>query len=503
MWLVHEASKPTAVLARAGQDQNLWRKWQGRYGHSHPWLFDWLYDFRASVPPEAKGGPVPTALMAAFREAATVNAIAAAARRDTAAVKSTNPRAGKAHVPVPLIFSWLEKYERVPWVRRWLLRGEDPPAGVVVASVEQIRHCRAVWDYTGHCRAAGTKAHHTYTRWLEFKTFPDLGWLRWLLGDEPPDGCFVIPPSFQKLREELCQGAVCDAANVDRSTLPEWRKNSALTAALQAIQDAVAQGKSITGPGPWDGLHPRTRNNMVAYARAATIAAARERVTLDDGKAGLSEQQYGEVLRRAQARGCKEELLAYLAVQNEPHGDRWKNWAKVGPITPKLFIATPAMLAFRRAAQKAMSQWPTNQQALRALPGFEEWLADWTSPPPWRDKRKSLPRSYGNPTEQSLPAAARESALITAEEKQRPRWDAQRRQLWVGRILVRQYDRQAGNQQALLQAFEDALWSASVPSPLARGLLPQTIKDLNRTLKKSPLRFALNNKGASATWGLR
>jgi transcriptional regulator with XRE-family HTH domain len=85
----------------------------------------------------------------------------------------------------------------------------------------------------------------------------------------------------------------------------------------------------------------------------------------------------------------------------------------------------------------------------------------------------------------------------------KPRWDGVAQTLWFGEVLVRRYDRGKGNQVVLLQAFEQAGWPQTIPSPLDRETLAQTVKDLNRTLKGAPIRFGRDGKGKLASWRRR
>ena len=60
LWIVHEASKPTAILKRAELRPGCWGKWQLKYGRSMPWVFEWLYNNDADLPGAAMGKLTPT-----------------------------------------------------------------------------------------------------------------------------------------------------------------------------------------------------------------------------------------------------------------------------------------------------------------------------------------------------------------------------------------------------------------------------------------------------------
>src|SRR5207248_402860 len=128
----------------------------------------------------------------------------------------------------------------------------------------------------------------------------------------------------------------------------------------------------------------------------------------------------------------------------------------------------------------------------------------WTTPH-WPRNQRYLPEradssgatasAAGDHGEVSTPAG-----LSGLDRTRRPRWDSEGRSFWYGETLVRRYEREAGNQFLLLQAFEDANWSQDVESPLELDVLRQTIKDLNRIIRESPIRFGQDYK--KATWRL-
>ena len=81
-----------------------------------------------------------------------------------------------------------------------------------------------------------------------------------------------------------------------------------------------------------------------------------------------------------------------------------------------------------------------------------------------------------------------------------PRWDPDRRRLYLGARLLREFHRPAPAQTALLEAFEAHHWSDEpVAGPLSpdpgeapddyRRRLRETVKNLNRELPPSTLHF--------------
>src|SRR5262249_31861554 len=47
-----------------------------------------------------------------------------------------------------------------------------------------------------------------------------------------------------------------------------------------------------------------------------------------------------------------------------------------------------------------------------------------------------------------------------------PRWDGERRELWVGNVLVKRFTQPADNQELLLAAFEEEGWPPCLDDPL-------------------------------------
>jgi len=95
------------------------------------------------------------------------------------------------------------------------------------------------------------------------------------------------------------------------------------------------------------------------------------------------------------------------------------------------------------------------------------------------------------------------------KRRRRPRWDARLRQLWLGKLLLKEFRQPAPYQTALLDAFQRRGWSCRfVKNPLAatpdegtedvRRRLHDTIKNLNRGLPVGTIRFRGN--GGSGVW---
>jgi hypothetical protein len=82
-----------------------------------------------------------------------------------------------------------------------------------------------------------------------------------------------------------------------------------------------------------------------------------------------------------------------------------------------------------------------------------------------------------------------------------PRWDSAKRELRYGEILCWGYTRAAGNQMCVLDAFEKAGWPESIPNPLRRGSLRQTVCDMRKDKgKDSPIVFQFDGDRNRVSW---
>lgn len=96
-----------------------------------------------------------------------------------------------------------------------------------------------------------------------------------------------------------------------------------------------------------------------------------------------------------------------------------------------------------------------------------------------------------------------------SEDTLRPIWDGQRRQLRVGRVIVKQFKVPAANQEAVLATFEEEGWPVRVDDPLtphpkqnAKRRLHDTINSLNRNQRHPRLRFMGDGSGEGVRWSL-
>jgi hypothetical protein len=178
----------------------------------------------------------------------------------------------------------------------------------------------------------------------------------------------VITPELQRLREQRTRRMTAIAGGIEISSIYKWAINPSLETALEAALSGNTGGVA-------DDLHGRTRQNLQALARAASWAACLSR-------AGIRDYKFSHLLRRAEAAGAKDDLLAYLSPEGAGAGARFR---RCGLITDNLFCPTEAMLRFREVAGNAMAELKV--WSLKKLPGFDQWFVDWTTPRPFLGRR--------------------------------------------------------------------------------------------------------------------
>jgi len=88
-----------------------------------------------------------------------------------------------------------------------------------------------------------------------------------------------------------------------------------------------------------------------------------------------------------------------------------------------------------------------------------------------------------------------------------PFWDKDRRALWLGRCLVKQFKVPAPNQEIILAAFAEEAWPVRIDDPLPlhaaidpRRRLHDTINSLNRHQKAPLIRFQGDGSGQAICW---
>ena len=110
-------------------------------------------------------------------------------------------------------------------------------------------------------------------------------------------------------------------------------------------------------------------------------------------------------------------------------------------------------------------------------------------------------------TEDSRPAGSVNSAAIHSVYSHLPRWDACRRVLSFDGCVVKRFRLPAGNQEAVLSAYEEEGWPPSIDDPLPHvpGQRPKerlhvTIRHLNARQENRVLRFRGNGTGEGVLW---
>lgn len=90
-----------------------------------------------------------------------------------------------------------------------------------------------------------------------------------------------------------------------------------------------------------------------------------------------------------------------------------------------------------------------------------------------------------------------------------PVWDSQRRELLIGKTLVKQFKWPAVNQETILAVFQELDWPPHIDDPLSpqpeqdpKRRLHDTIKCLNRNQKQKLIRFYGDGTGEGILWKL-
>jgi hypothetical protein len=84
-----------------------------------------------------------------------------------------------------------------------------------------------------------------------------------------------------------------------------------------------------------------------------------------------------------------------------------------------------------------------------------------------------------------------------------PTWDSENRELYFDGVLCKKYKKAARNQELVLQSFQEENWPAGILDPLPPGKLADTIKDLQDSLRGSPIEIGRGGDGKTITWRRR
>ena len=96
----------------------------------------------------------------------------------------------------------------------------------------------------------------------------------------------------------------------------------------------------------------------------------------------------------------------------------------------------------------------------------------------------------------------------TSQSPPLPRWDAVRRQLWVGRVLVKAFTGPAANQELLLTCFHESGWDTRPqddPLPPKADLPPRkrfqaAVEGVKGCQRTQLLRFRLCQSSTAVYW---
>ncbi|MBV9121785.1 MAG: hypothetical protein JO112_00315 [Planctomycetes bacterium] len=88
-----------------------------------------------------------------------------------------------------------------------------------------------------------------------------------------------------------------------------------------------------------------------------------------------------------------------------------------------------------------------------------------------------------------------------------PHWDSARRELRLGKMVIKEFKQPAPSQEMILNAFQEEGWPSHIDDPLppppdqdAKRHLHNTITNLNRHQKIPLLRFLGNGNGSGVRW---
>jgi hypothetical protein len=102
-----------------------------------------------------------------------------------------------------------------------------------------------------------------------------------------------------------------------------------------------------------------------------------------------------------------------------------------------------------------------------------------------------------------------EIAPPPVETRKKPRWIAERRELWFGNTIIKRFRTPAANQETLLTVFEEENWTHRIDDPFPSGhqtvmameRLRSTVKALNQHhVTPNVVRFEMDGTGQAVLW---
>jgi len=120
----------------------------------------------------------------------------------------------------------------------------------------------------------------------------------------------------------------------------------------------------------------------------------------------------------------------------------------------------------------------------------------------------TLPRALRRAIERHSRAGAfKQSGNTGHGSAGQPCWDAQLRELRLGRVLVKQFRQPSANQERILSAFQEEGWPPRIDDPLPpdpehdpKQRLRTTLKSLNRSQQQALIRFRSDGTGQGILW---
>ena len=401
MRVLNQCSTKTAVAKRAGQHPSIFTKWKNLLA---PEVFDWVCGGphpagkRIHYPAWCRKGHSPGAedflpdeAMLACRSECSTNAICRAAAEILAGQafhKGTNAvwkpgsrrRDAKHHSYLKLLR--FGKSNGLPWWRGHLLRGEQPPADVKIASDNQVERMLGATDYVAFCREAEIKPV-AFCRWFSKNIIPAgelrIPFLLFLYGAAKPDGWTIIDRRMRKLHDERTPAGICAAAGVPEHRYYKCQADGTAGALAAAIAHAGRHPNATTDrlqENPeWRGLDDSAREWMWKYAKTARLAECCARA------GGINKQEIAAWLADAERHSGKAaaaELRRFLEGATTAIDGREYHRLK-GVVVGGLFFPPVKMLSFRGVASTA--RVVNNLASLfRELPCVDQWFATVSQP---------------------------------------------------------------------------------------------------------------------------
>jgi hypothetical protein len=125
----------------------------------------------------------------------------------------------------------------------------------------------------------------------------------------------------------------------------------------------------------------------------------------------------------------------------------------------------------------------------------------------WRKKRSRRTRVTSPASDDRLLPAIAVPPPLAEQPPLTPTWDCERREIRMGKQLVKQFKLPSANQEMILAAFQEEGWPVRIDDPLPqlRELDPKrrlhdAIKGLNRHQKHRLIRFMGDGSGQGVRW---